>query len=253
MALGTHGPDGAVVVDRVLDGRLAGATSAGAGRLHLDLGPDCALDARIETPLRWPAGRLGGLGLAHLVPGLSQYWHPHLLGGRVTGVARIGGRPVALDGARIYGEKNWGRGGAPPGWWWGQAFLADDVLACFAGGLLEAGPARVAATAVAVRIGSEVLSLVAPRALVRARTGPGSWEVSARDARVHVRVRAEAAGAPLVLPVPVPATRTTLPASHQHQDGTLWLDVRRGGRRLVAAAAPLAGLEVGGPALVSGR
>jgi hypothetical protein len=66
-------------------------------------------------------------------------------------------------------------------------------------------------------------------------------------------VRAEAAGAPLVLPVPVPATRTTLPASHQHQDGTLWLDVRRGGRRLVAAAAPLAGLEVGGPALVSGR
>ncbi len=244
LALATHDGRGARVAEAVVDGLAPEATDARAGALSVGVG-EARLDVRLEDPFRWP-GRLGGLGLAHLVPGLSQYWHPHLLGGRVTGSARIGRAAIPLDGGLIYGEKNWGRGGAPPAWWWGQAFLAEDVVVCFAGGVLEAGPLRVAQTAVAVRVGAEVLSLVAPTALVRMSVAPGRWELAARDGRVRVRVRAEAAGDPLVLPVPVPARRRTAPLSRQHQDGALWLEVRRDGRRLVAAGAPLAGLELGG-------
>ena len=63
------------------------------------------------------------------MPGLGQYWTPHLLGARVTGEA-LGRR---LDGCRVYAEKNWG--GAFAGhWWWGQAPLAEDAGVAFAGG-----------------------------------------------------------------------------------------------------------------------
>src|SRR5690242_6946380 len=41
--------------------------------------PGAALDAAIAPVMPWPHRLFGALGPAHLVPGLGQYWHPHLL------------------------------------------------------------------------------------------------------------------------------------------------------------------------------
>src|SRR4051794_24653921 len=95
------------------DGRTA--LRASGDSLAVDLGPDARLDAHFADAVGWPAGgAFGGIGAAQSIPGLSQYWHPHMLGGRVSGSARIGGREIDLDGATVYAEKNWGRGGFPP-------------------------------------------------------------------------------------------------------------------------------------------
>ena len=90
----------------------------------------------------WPRRPFGGSGLAHVIPGLGQYWHPHVLGGRATGRAVLGDEVVDLDGADVYAEKNWGRG-FPERWWWGQAhgFERPDVCLAFAGGDVALGPA----------------------------------------------------------------------------------------------------------------
>ncbi len=224
-----------------------GAVVATGERLSVDLGPAARLEAEVRAPRPWARRALGGLGLAHLVPGLTQYWHPHLLGGRAEGRAELGGRALRLDGLHAYGEKNWGRGGAPPAWWWGQTFAeGGEVAVAFAGGVLLLGPGRAAATALAVRAGDRLLALAPPLAAVRARVGGGAWRVDARSARHRVRVEGEAHDAPLVLPVPVPAQRRTEPRSHQHQDGRLEVAVWRGRRLVLRAGGPLAGLEAGG-------
>ncbi len=224
-----------------------GVLRAGDDGLTVDLGPDLRLDAAWEQPWRWPR-RLGGLGLGHAVPGLTQYWHPHLLGARVRGTARLGSsRPVPLDGAVAYGEKNWGRGGTPRAWWWGQAVLEEKVLLAFAGGVLDAGPLRASATALAVRAGDELAALAQPFALVDARVDPGAWRIDAASATGwRVRVRGSAAGAPFDLPVPVVGTRGLAAHSHQHFDGELSLELRRGRRLVFRGSTALAGLERGG-------
>ena len=94
---------------------------ADADRVAVDLGPDAQLDVRIRDARPWPRRAFGGLGPAHAVPGLEQYWHPYLLGGRASGTAIIGDVAVDLDGFQVYAEKNWGAGGFPGRWWWGQA------------------------------------------------------------------------------------------------------------------------------------
>ena len=105
--------------------------------LRVDLGPDARLDATFADALPWPRRAFGALGPAHVVPGLSQYWHPWLLRARVSGSARLGDETIDLDGAVAYAEKNWGAGGMPPAWWWGQAhgFDRPDVCVAFAGGM----------------------------------------------------------------------------------------------------------------------
>lgn len=226
-----------------------GRFSANPGRLVLDLGPDAQLDVHIEEPFGWPRRALGGLGLGHVVPGLSQYWHPHLLGGTVRGRAVFGSRTVALDGATAYGEKNWGRSGIPRAWWWGQATCAPEVVLAFAGGTLDVGPARVPATAVAVRVGDGLAAFSPPLALISCRMGPRTWALDARSARWRVRVRATAEGEPFDLPVPVPGEQRTELLSHQHQDGELALTVWRDGRRRFAGTTSWAGLERGGRGL----
>jgi hypothetical protein len=117
--------------------------------LTVDLGAGARLDARFQDAVGWPrGGAFGGIGPAQAIPGLSQYWHPYMLGGRVTGRARLGDREVDLDGATVYAEKNWGRGGFPPAWWWGQAhgFEREDVCVAFAGGRAGLGPIQVLST-----------------------------------------------------------------------------------------------------------
>ena len=96
----------------VLDGSLE--------RLRLRLGGEDWLELRLRARLTWPRGAFGALGAAHVVPGLAQYWHPVLLDGAASGEGCVAGRPLRLDEATVYAEKNWGPGFAGR-WWWGQA------------------------------------------------------------------------------------------------------------------------------------
>ena len=206
--------------------------------VRIDLGPDARLEVAFADAFSWPRRRHGGLGLAHLVPGLTQYWHPHLLSARVRG--------GELDGARVYGEKNWGRGGAPRAWWWGQGFVEEDVAFAFAGGVLDAGLLRPGGTALALRLGDDLAAFAPPLGLVRVDAGTRDFRVEARSAGWSVRLRGTARSAPLDLPVPVPAERRTLPLSHQHQDAEVEVEVRRGRRLAFRGAGRLAGFEHGG-------
>jgi hypothetical protein len=228
---GDHGHDGVVRGD--------------ARHVRFDLGPDARLEAELHDVVAWPHRVWGGIGLGHVIPGLSQYWLPWCLAARVTGAARIGGRDVPLDGAVAYGEKNWGHG-FPPDWWWGQAHGFDgdpQICAAFAGGVLRLGPARPRATALAVRLGGRVLRRAEPVVNgVRAEVGEGTWRL--RGGGVEL-VGAAAVEEGCVLPVPLPAERREVAGARQHLAGTLELTVRRRGRLVYRGASHLAGLERG--------
>jgi Tocopherol cyclase len=264
VALATH-PGGfvrAATVDRAdADPRLLGVRVARADgavvveaddeRLHVDLGPDARVDAAFTERVPWPARwAFGGIGPAQAIPGLSQYWHPYLLGARVHGTARAGGSAFALDGATAYAEKNWGAGGHPSAWWWGQAHGFDRADACvaFAGGRARVGPLRLrAATAIVVALGGDVLRLVSPVVPMRVDVGDHGWRVRARGLRHRVELEGRAAGtAPHLLPVPFPPERgRSEEQSAMHLAGALHVRVRRGRRTVFAGASALAGLERG--------
>jgi hypothetical protein len=186
-----------------------------------------------------------------MVPGLSQYWHPYLLGGRAHGTARIGEREFCLEGATVYAEKNWGRGGFPPAWWWGQAhaFEREDTCVAFAGGRAGVGSTKlhVTATSVVVRLGDELVQLVRPFVPMRVAVDDEGWRLAGRTARHHVEIIGHANGtAPHLLPVPLPGERRNLEgAAAQHLAGHVTLRVRRGRRTLFAGTSALAGLERG--------
>jgi hypothetical protein len=230
----------------------AGTFRADAHGVSLDLGPDARLQATLAAP--WPARppALGGVGIAHLIPGLGQYWDPHLMSAAVAGHARLGDTAFELDGFSAYAEKNWSptaRGGFPAHWWWGQAssFARPDVAVAFAGGEVTAGPLTTEATAIVVRLGDRLIRLGNPLlAPVRARAGAGNWSLRARGPRWSVALEGAAGpAAPFVLPIPLPAERRSRPAARQHLDGHLHMVVRRRGRIAFAGGSPLAGLEVG--------
>ena len=130
--------------------------------LRVDLGADARLELRFEDRVEWPRRAFGGTGPAQIVPGLPQYWHPHLLGGRVSG--------SGWDGAVVYAEKNWGPRFTEH-WWWGQAqaFEGADACVAFAGGRVLGG----APTGVVVRVEDRVLRLSPPFARARERGGRG--------------------------------------------------------------------------------
>jgi hypothetical protein len=225
-----------------------GAFTADRETLRVDLGDDARLDARFASPAAWPRRTGGGLGLGHLVPGLGQYWHPHVLGAQVDGELRLGDASWSFAGARGYAEKNWG-GGFPRHWWWGQASgLGDDDDACvvFAGGDVHVGRLKLAPTAVVVRVGNETVRLGPPFAHVQSDVGNGSWRIRARSARHTIDVEADANGSvPHRLPVPVPAERRVVDGPAQHFDGRLALTVRRGRRTTFSGESQLAALERG--------
>jgi tocopherol cyclase len=221
------------------------AVAADERSLRMTLGDDARLEVAFSDPLPWPRRAFGALGPAHAIPGLSQYWHPWLLRARVTGAARIGAAEIDLDGAVAYAEKNWGAGGMPSRWWWGQAhgFDRPDACVAFAGGRAGIGPARVLATALVVALGNEVSSVVRPPRPLRVAVDDRGWRFSGGG----IEVEGHADGVtPHLLPVPVPHERRRLDDwAPQHLTGTLRLRVRRRGRTLYEGTSHLAGLELG--------
>ena len=217
--------------------------------LTLRLGPGTGLDIALDDHAAWPRRGFGGIGPAHVLPGLSQYWHPHLLAARVTGSARIDGREIDLDGAVAYGEKNWGSGGFPDAWWWGQAHGFDHPGACvaFAGGHARLGPFGTVATALVVRLGDELLHFVRPFVPIGVQVGRDGWRLRARGPRHRVEVEGHPNGtAPHLLPVPLPVERRHLErAAAQHLAGEVQLIVSRGRRTVYRGTTTLAGLERG--------
>lgn len=240
-----HSGDGGDLDPGGLGVRLDDRLAADPDGIRIDLGPRGALDVAFADRRDWPRRSLGGLGLGSVVPGLSQYWHPHLLGARVTGTLRLGRDEHRLDGATAYGEKNWGRGGTPPAWWWGQAAFDQDAMLAFAGGVLRAGPAGVPATALVVRAGRE-LAAFSPPWLVSLERETDVWRLRARSPTWSATVESAASGEPFHLPVPVPGTRELRALSHQYQDGRLAVRLRRGRRTVLHAETDLAALERGG-------
>ena len=228
--------------------RAGSSLEATEDRLTVDVAPAARLCVRFHSPTRWPRRALGGLGAAQAIPGLGQYWHPHLLGARVEGHAVLGDRTIELDGATAYAEKNWGA--AFPGrWWWGQAHGFDDPGVCvaFAGGGLERGPFELAATSVIVHLAAgETLRLVPPLAITAVDTGASAWRVRARSARHRVTIEGDSGGSKShLLPVPVPAERRTVNRARQYLAGRMRVEVHTGRRLRYRGESMLAGLEVG--------
>jgi tocopherol cyclase len=225
--------------------------AADDARLLVDLGADASIDVAFEHRVAWPPRwAFGGIGPAQALPGLSQYWHPYLLGADVRGAARAAGADIALDGATAYAEKNWGAGGHPPAWWWGQAhgFERGDACVAFAGGRAALGPLPLpTATSVVVALGGEVLRLVSPVAPLRVAVDERGWRLRGRTARHRVEIEGHAGGTtPHVLPVPVPVEHgRTEQQSAMHLAGTLRVRVRRGDRTVFEGESALAGLERG--------
>ena len=57
-------------------------------RIVVDLAPDARLDVTLSDLQWWPRTRpFGGSSWFQMIPGLNQYWHPWLLGGRAVGTA----------------------------------------------------------------------------------------------------------------------------------------------------------------------
>lgn len=219
-----------------------GAFLATERSVHVDLGVDCRVDLRIDHPVEWPL-RLGGGGLFSALPWLGQYWHPHLLGGRVSGTARLGAESFELHGADVYAEKNWGHG-FPERWWWGQAQgFADDACVAFGGGVLTAGPATVTVGGLVVRVGAQVVRFTPPWSRVRTLAGGDRWEVTARRPGQWARVVGHGVGEPHVLPVPIPAERRNEDTDIEFLAGRLHVEL--GGRTVWRGTSSLAGLEVG--------
>jgi hypothetical protein len=229
--------------------RLERALRGDATRVQLDLGPEAWLDAALHDVVGWPRRAFGALGLAHAIPGLPQYWHPVVLGARVSGTVRAGGLERSLDGAVAYAEKNWGH--AFPGrWWWGQAatFPDPEVGLAFAGGHLPLPGADPAPSAVVVRLGARPLALAPPLHRTRVALADGAWRLATRGPRYRVDIEGDAAGsAPHALDVPVPGERRAADGARQHLAGRIELTVRAGRRLRYRGTAELAGLEVNGP------
>jgi len=229
-----------------------GAFVADAHHVRLDLGERAGLDLRLHDVRSWTRPAFGGLGAAHVLPGLSQHWHPHVLGARASGTVCVDGVSTDLAGFRVYAEKHWGRDGFPERWWWGQAdaFGADDVCVAFAGGRVSLGPLRTTATAIVMRWGDRLVRLGDPvLSPARAQVGDGGWQLKARGPRWSIELEAQAdlAGAH-VLPVPLPARGHSVPGSLHHFSGVLHAVLRRRGRVVFAGTSTLAGLEEGGRA-----
>jgi hypothetical protein len=223
---------------------------AARGELQVDLGPGARLRAELRDPFAWPARAMfGGVGPAHAIPGLSQYWHPAMLHARGEVEADLGPERVALKAASAYHEKNWGAGGFPPAWWWGQShgFDREDVCVAFAGGRAGLGPLQATATSLVVRVRDEVVRIVRPLQPVAVDVGAGGWRLRGRTPRWTVTVDADAAGTePHGLPVPLPALRRNLAGgARQHLAGRLALTVARRGGIVFRGESRLAGLERG--------
>ena len=167
---------------------------ADAARLRVDLGPDARLDVALGERRELAAARVrrarrrtGGAGAAPVLAPAPA---------RRPGVAsaRLGGEEVALDGAPVYAEKNWGAAFADH-WWWGQAFPEPDVCVAFAGGRIAWGHG---ARADGGRRAGRRPRCVAARAAGRAdgdAASDGAGGSAARSPRLDGEIEGEAAHA----------------------------------------------------------
>ncbi|SDB91687.1 Tocopherol cyclase [Raineyella antarctica] len=241
------------LADPVAGASVGSVFAADDRTVRVDLGPGARMDLRLEAVVPWPGRVFGGSSGFQLVPGLNQYWHPWLLGGRATGEVVLGESVWRLDGAQVYAEKNWGREGFPDRWWWGQAhgFAEHDACVAFAGGQVRAGPVATTVTALVVRLpDGRVLRLGNPvSSPVVARVGGGGWLLSGRARgrgwRVDLEAQAPYATAH-VLPVPLPSEDRQVPGAVEHLTGTMRVRVSRGDRTVWSGESRLAGLEEGG-------
>lgn len=219
--------------------------------LHVDLGSDAQLDVTFHDLAPWPHRAFGGSSLFQMVPGLNQYWHPWLLGGRASGTAVLGDTTWEFRDADVYAEKNWGREGFPESWWWGQAqgFEYPGACVAFAGGLVAAGRMQVEVTGLVVRLPSgQVVRLGNPLVSpVRTRTSDERWRLSGRGYGWRIEIEASA---PLdqvfVLPVPLPSEHRNVAGDLEHLAGDLTVSVHRFGRHIWTGRTSLAALEHGG-------
>lgn len=237
----------------------AASFDGGEHHLRVSLGPDAQVDLSLDPLSPWPRRALGGSSVFQTVPRLNQYWHPWLLAGRATGSVRLGGAEWVLDGAHVYGEKNWGAEGFPDSWWWGQAhgFAEPGATVAFVGGQVHARPLgiplRTEVTALVVRLpGGRVLRLGDPGLTpVTATVDEDRWHLAGVDRVTGWRVEVEATSpvaSAHVLPVPLPSQHRNTPGALEHLTGTLSVAVTRRGRAgpVWAGKSSLAGLEHGG-------
>ncbi|WP_017791963.1 tocopherol cyclase family protein [Leucobacter salsicius] len=241
--LGVRGGTGA--------GTHTAAFAADAQRLRVNLGDDARLEAEFHGLRPWPHRMLGSSSVFHMVPGLNQYWHPWLLGGKASGSAVLGDTVWEFRDADVYAEKNWGREGFPESWWWGQAQGFEEPGACvaFAGGIVTAGPMRLEVTALVVqlpdgkvvRLGNPVVSPV------RTHTSDERWSLSGRGYGWRIEVEASAPmDQAFVLPVPLPSEHRNVAGDLEHLAGDLTVRVHRFGRHVWTGHTSLAALEHGG-------
>ena len=218
--------------------------------VRVELGPRARLELTVANPQPWPRRRLGGSSGFQAVPGLNQYWHPWLLGGRATGRATLDDDVWDFADAEVYAEKNWGREGFPDSWWWGQAQgFGDGACVAFAGGQVTAGPLHTEVTALVVRLpDGGLVRLGNPvTSPVRARVTDHRWLVRGRSRGWQVEVEGHA---PLsdahVLPVPLPSQRRNVPGAIEHLGATMSVTVRRDRRVVWRGSSAVAALEHGG-------
>lgn len=222
-----------------------------ADRLKVDLAENARLEVEVTHAVPWPNARFGGSSLFQAVPGLNQYWHPWLLGGSAHGQAVVGDETWDLDGWSVYGEKNWGKGGFPDSWWWGQAQGFADRPACvaFAGGEVTAGPISTTVTAIVVLLpGGDLVRLGNPVVSpVRAQVSDERWSLRGRSAQWQVEIEGSGSlDSAHVLPVPLPAERRNVPGAIEHLGARMHVTVRRWGRVVWQDESNLAALEHGG-------
>jgi len=222
----------------------SGNFTVSTDRVRFELG-DLRLNMEITDRFAWPKA-FGGGGVFSAIPFLNQYWHPYCLGGRASGTVEYGDQSWTFDGAKVYAERNWGKG-FPLRWWWGQAhdFGGDDVCVAFSGGLLSLGPIARDVNGIVVRVGKKVIRMTPP-VLVRSEVGDNQWLIRGKSRRYEIELVGDGRHLPPhVLPVPLPAQRRNIDTDFEHLGGRLHCTVRESGRLLFEGTSELAALEVG--------
>jgi len=222
----------------------SGNFTVSTDRVRFELG-DLRLNMEITNRIAWPKA-FGGGGVFSAIPFLNQYWHPYCLGGRASGTVEYGSESWSFDGAKVYAERNWGKG-FPLRWWWGQAhdFGGDDVCVAFSGGLLSLGPIARDVNGIVVRVGKKVIRMTPP-VLVRSEVGDNQWLIRGTSRRYEIELVGDGRHLPPhVLPVPLPAQRRNIDTDFEHLGGRLRCTVRESGRLLFEGTSELAALEVG--------
>ena len=232
--------------------RAGTAFDGSADSLTVALGSEAGLEVRVASPVGWSRRSLGGSSIFQAVPALNQYWHPWLLGGKASGIARLGGEVWELDGWQVYAEKNWGRGGFPDSWWWGQAqgFAEEAACVAFAGGEIKSAGISTEVTAVVVRLpDGRLIRLGNPGVSpVSAEVSDDTWSLAGKSPRWRIEIEGRSPlGESHLLPVPLPRERRNVAGALEHLGGTMEVTVRERGKGVIwRGHTPVAALEHGG-------